>query len=43
MGAFSVDIKYTINGSSWEYRKNVKIGRMPVMVGSSLCNLLGKG
>jgi hypothetical protein len=37
-----VDIKYTVNGTAVEVRKNVKIGRMPVMVGSSKCHLSGK-
>ncbi len=35
------DIKYFLNGCL-EERKSIKIGRMPIMLGSSKCNLLNK-
>lgn len=38
---FSVDIKYCLNGIT-EERKNIKIGRMPIMLGCSKCHLSGK-
>ena len=37
----SVDIKYCLNGMT-EERKNIKIGRMPIMLGCSRCHLVGK-
>lgn len=38
---FSVDIKYSLNGIV-DTRSNIKIGRMPIMLGCSKCHLLGK-
>jgi DNA-directed RNA polymerase III subunit RPC2 len=40
-GDILVNIKYRLNGLT-ERRSNVKIGRMPIMLGSSCCHLDGK-
>ena len=37
---FRVDFRYKMNGVV-EERKGVKIGRMPIMVGSARCHLRG--
>lgn len=40
-GDIFVDIKYFFNGVL-ETRSNIKIGRMPIMLGSKCCHLYGK-
>lgn len=37
-----MDFKYHLSGNVIEERKNVKIGRMPIMIGSSRCHLRNK-
>lgn len=37
-----MDFKFHLANNVVEERKNVKIGRMPIMIGSSRCHLKGK-
>ena len=39
---FRVDFKYHLANNVVEERKNIAIGRMPIMVGSSRCHLRNK-